>query len=235
VVQLLSQGFAVKIVATVAAMKFLSSAAAEAEKATAMANLSCSNIAAEAEAALQTVVTDDDEWKAWTNRGDPVLHIVLRQWADVAVVAPLDANTLAKLAGGICDNLLTCVLRAWEIGVKPVVLAPAMNTYMYEHPLTGPQLQAVQELYGGSVMCRVVGPVSKRLECGDVGSGAMSGIPDIVDAVTQVMAEHLGSRRSHPIIAARNVCNGTAVVTAVCCFTALVVFCLCSSLHPCFF
>ena len=43
-----------------------------------------------------------------------MLHIEFRKWADVLVVAPLDANTLAKLAGGLCDNLLTCVFRAWD-------------------------------------------------------------------------------------------------------------------------
>lgn len=42
----------------------------------------------------------------WKGRSDPVLHIELRRWADLMLVAPLDANTLAKLANGICDNLL---------------------------------------------------------------------------------------------------------------------------------
>lgn len=42
----------------------------------------------------------------WTQRSDPVLHIELRRWADLLVIAPLDANTLGKIANGICDNLL---------------------------------------------------------------------------------------------------------------------------------
>lgn len=46
----------------------------------------------------------------WQGRGDPVLHIELRKWADLFIIAPLDANTLAKLACGICDNLL---VSAW--------------------------------------------------------------------------------------------------------------------------
>lgn len=46
----------------------------------------------------------------WTKRSDPVLHIELRRWADLLVIAPLDANTLGKIASGICDNLLVgCV------------------------------------------------------------------------------------------------------------------------------
>jgi hypothetical protein len=59
----------------------------------------------------------------------------LRRWADVLLIAPLSANTMAKLCAGLCDNLLTCVARAWEVGRKPVVVAPAMNTAMWEHPL----------------------------------------------------------------------------------------------------
>src|SRR5205807_689348 len=62
------------------------------------------------------------------------------RWAEVFVVAPLDANTLAKLAAGLCDNCLTCVWRAWE-PTRPVVLAPAMNTLMWQHPTTGRHLR----------------------------------------------------------------------------------------------
>lgn len=57
---------------------------------------------------------DEDEWRDWAAVGDPVLHIELRRWADVFVVAPLSANSLAKLAQGLCDNLVTCVARAWD-------------------------------------------------------------------------------------------------------------------------
>ena len=49
---------------------------------------------------------DKDEWALWTKTSDPVLHIELRNWADGFLIAPLDANTLGKLAGGLCDNLL---------------------------------------------------------------------------------------------------------------------------------
>src|SRR5207244_59182 len=70
------------------------------------------------------VILDEDEWPAGRYvRGDPVLHIELRRWAHALLIAPLDANTLAKLAGGLADNCLTCVWRAWEWG-RPVILAP---------------------------------------------------------------------------------------------------------------
>lgn len=55
------------------------------------------------------------EWELWKKRGDPVLHIELRKWADFLLVAPLSANSLAKISNGLCDNLLTLVCRAWEI------------------------------------------------------------------------------------------------------------------------
>jgi phosphopantothenoylcysteine decarboxylase len=85
---------------------------------------------------FRKVFTDWDEWPGWHYRkNDPVLHIALREWADVLVVVPLTANTLAKLANGISDNLLTSVVRAWD-PTKPMVLAPAMNTKMWEHPST---------------------------------------------------------------------------------------------------
>ncbi|KAJ2397446.1 hypothetical protein GGI05_000640, partial [Coemansia sp. RSA 2603] len=102
-----------------------------------------------------TLYTDKDEWSGWKKIGDPVLHIELRKWADALVVAPLDANTLAKMANGFCDNLLTCVVRAWDMR-RPRVVAPAMNPMMWEHPVTERQLEELRRL--GFV---VVDPVAK--------------------------------------------------------------------------
>ena len=78
------------------------------------------------------VYTDDDEWSAWRKKGDPVTHVELGKWADVLLVAPLSANTLSKFANGSCDNLLTCLFRAWDVSNrdKIVCMAPAMNTQM---------------------------------------------------------------------------------------------------------
>ena len=67
---------------------------------------------------------NEDDWRDWHRVGDEVLHIELRRWADVIVVAPLSANSLAKLAGGLCDNLLTCVLRAWDFSRPALVRLP---------------------------------------------------------------------------------------------------------------
>ncbi|KAJ3231115.1 hypothetical protein HDU81_003978 [Chytriomyces hyalinus] len=124
------------------------------------------------------VLTEEDEWKAWSKKTDPVLHVDLRNWADLIVVAPLDANTLGKLSNGLCDNLLTCILRAWDVS-KPVLLAPAMNTHMYNHPLTGMHLDTVTKILG----YKIIDPISKLLACGDIGIGAMAEVADIAERV----------------------------------------------------
>lgn len=64
------------------------------------------------------IYTDTDEWEMWNERNDPVLHVELRRWADCCLLAPLDANTMGKIANGLCDNLLTCVVRCWDLKVK---------------------------------------------------------------------------------------------------------------------
>jgi len=97
----------------------------------------------------------DDEWKEWQKLGDPVLHIDLRDWADLLLVAPLSAHTLAKISNGLCDDTLSCVIRAWDYGHgsrpgKTLLLAPAMNTAMWGHPLTQSQLQTVQGFWNNS-------------------------------------------------------------------------------------
>lgn len=129
-----------------------------------------------------TTLTDESEWASWTILGDAVLHIDLRSWADAIVIAPLSANSLAKLAGGLCDNLVTCVARAWSIGKKPFIVAPAMNTAMWEHPLTAEHLAKVST-FGVDV----VQPVEKTLACGDVGMGAMASPADIAARVSELL------------------------------------------------
>lgn len=124
--------------------------------------------------------TDEDEWSTWTKVGDPILHIELRRWADIVLVAPCSANTLAKISGGICDNLLTSFLRALS-PATPTVLYPAMNTLMYMHPLTAKQIDIVTRELGYSVQ----GPIEKKLACGDMGAGAMVEWSDIVEGVVR--------------------------------------------------
>ena len=83
--------------------------------------------------AIQTldisIYQDKDEWPVLGTPykvGAPILHIELRRWADLLLIAPLDANTLAKMTYGLCDNLLTSLVRAWD-WQNPMVLCPAMK------------------------------------------------------------------------------------------------------------
>lgn len=126
--------------------------------------------------------TDEHEWSSWSKIGDNVLHIELRRWADIMVIAPLSANTLAKIAGGLCDNLLTCVIRAWDYE-KPIFVAPAMNTYMWTNPFTERHLMTIDELG-----ITLIPPVSKRLACGDYGTGAMAE-PSLIFSTVRLFME----------------------------------------------
>ncbi|CAD7701470.1 unnamed protein product [Ostreobium quekettii] len=116
----------------------------------------------------QPLLGDETEWRQWNQKGDPVLHIDLRKWADCFVIAPLSANTLAKVSHGLCDNLLTSVVRAWDFE-KPLLVAPAMNTCMWDSKFTTEQLQRLRNLGVG-----VIPPVVKTLACGDTGTGALA-------------------------------------------------------------
>lgn len=120
---------------------------------------------------------DNDEW-VWEKKGDPILHIELRKWADIMVIAPLSANTLAKIANGFCDNLLTSVIRAWDWKNKKIFFAPAMNTYMWDNIITSTHVCTLTSW--GAIL---IPPVSKTLACGDVGIGAMARVEDIVTVI----------------------------------------------------
>ncbi|KAG8652216.1 probable phosphopantothenoylcysteine decarboxylase [Manihot esculenta] len=114
------------------------------------------------------IYTDEDEWSSWNRIGDSILHIELRRWADVMVIAPLSANTLGKIAGGLCDNLLTCIVRAWDYS-KPIFVAPAMNTLMWTNSFTEKHIVSLDDL-GISL----IPPITKKLASGDYGTGAMA-------------------------------------------------------------
>uniref|UniRef100_A0A8D3AWE1 Phosphopantothenoylcysteine decarboxylase n=1 Tax=Scophthalmus maximus TaxID=52904 RepID=A0A8D3AWE1_SCOMX len=127
------------------------------------------------------VYSDKDEWELWTQRSDPVLHVELRRWADLLVIAPLDANTLGKIASGICDNLLTCLVRAWDTS-RPLLFCAAMNTHMWEHPITAQQVSRLKEFGYVEIPCIV-----KKLACGDEGKGGMAEVSTIVSVVKQYL------------------------------------------------
>jgi phosphopantothenoylcysteine decarboxylase len=130
---------------------------------------------------VDEIYLDEDEWSRPWVRGDKILHIELRRWAHVMLVAPLSANTMAKMVTGISDGLLLSVIRAWDTtGLidgrkKRIFVAPAMNTAMWRHPITRKQIKILEQDWGTGEdgWVTVLRPMEKELACGDVGDGAM--------------------------------------------------------------
>lgn len=123
---------------------------------------------------------DGDEWPTTQYaRGQKIPHIELATWADILVIAPLTANSLAQLAAGMCHNLLASTLRAWHRD-RPIVVAPAMNTQMWTHPATAEHLATLQRWYPKFT---VIDPVKKQLACGVFDVGGMADVETIVRAV----------------------------------------------------
>lgn len=94
-------------------------------------------------------------------------HIELARWADLILIAPASANTLARIAAGLADDLLGTVLLASE---APLWLAPAMNQAMWRNPMTQNNVRAIQALRPD---CLIIEPDSGEQACGDVGPGRM--------------------------------------------------------------
>ena len=158
-------------------------------------------------------------------------HIQLSRVADLVVVAPATADLMARMAGGHADDLATTLLMATD---TPVLIAPAMNVRMWEHPAT--QRNLVQLQADG---VRVVGPNSGDMACGEYGPGRMSEPLEIVAAIEAALASGpLAGRRvlvtsgptHEPIDPVRYIANrssgaqGTALAAALRDLGAEVVF-----------
>ncbi|HIK14157.1 MAG TPA: bifunctional phosphopantothenoylcysteine decarboxylase/phosphopantothenate--cysteine ligase CoaBC [Leptolyngbyaceae cyanobacterium M33_DOE_097] len=120
---------------------------------------------------------DRDFWQP--NQGRP-LHIELGEWADVMLIAPLTANTLAKLNYGLADNLLTNTVLA---STCPVLLAPAMNTDMWEQASVQRNWQQIQT----EARFHAVGPGAGILACDRVGAGRMAEPPEILAQIESLL------------------------------------------------
>lgn len=110
-----------------------------------------------------------------------VEHISLAKKASVFVIAPATANIIGKLANGIADDMLSTTAMATK---SKIIIAPAMNTNMYENPVVQENMQKLKQR--GYIF---VEPVAGRLACGDVGKGKMAEPAEIVEKITQVLSE----------------------------------------------
>lgn len=110
---------------------------------------------------------------------DAIEHIALADQADVMVVAPATANTIAKMSHGIADNLVSTVHLAFE---GPVVIAPAMNVHMWEHAATKANIKCLEDRG-----YQIVGPGVGEMACGHVGAGRMIELDLIVEAIARAL------------------------------------------------
>ena len=108
-------------------------------------------------------------------------HIELSRAADLVVVAPATADLMAKMANGLANDLASTLLMATD---KRVLIAPAMNVRMWEHPATQRNLATLQ---GDGVL--VVGPDEGAMACGEFGPGRMAEVPEIVAAVGAALTD----------------------------------------------
>jgi phosphopantothenoylcysteine decarboxylase/phosphopantothenate--cysteine ligase len=133
--------------------------------------------------------------ESWSN------HVMLGRWADVMVVAPLSCNTLAKMANGLCDNML---LATWLSATCPVVVAPAMDEDMWHHPATQANLQKL-ESFGNRII-----PVDKgELASGLYGDGRMAE----PEAIMQYLEDHVFGKKD-PDVSGQVLAGKKALVTA---------------------
>lgn len=108
-----------------------------------------------------------------------VEHISLAKKADVFVLAPATANVIGKVANGIADDMLTTTIMATK---AKVLIAPAMNTNMYENPVVQRNIQTLKDLD-----YKFVEPESGRLACGDIGSGKLASVDNIFNSIIELL------------------------------------------------
>lgn len=114
---------------------------------------------------------------------DRINHIDLAKEADLFLVAPASANTIAKLAQGLADNMVTATALALP-SKTPKLIAPAMNTKMYDNPLTQRNLATLK-----GIGYLEIQPKSALLACGDVGRGALADLDIILQTIEETLGE----------------------------------------------
>jgi len=130
----------------------------------------------------------EEETGVWSN------HVELAIWADYIIIAPASANTLSKMAGGTCDNLLTAVYLSAKC---PVLFAPAMDLDMWKHESTQHNIEQVQGF--GNIL---IAPNSGELASGLIGAGRMAEPEEIVDFLTATIKKDLPLLNTNILITA---------------------------------
>lgn len=118
---------------------------------------------------------NNDTWKP--------IHIELSEWADIFVVAPASANTVAKIACGICDNLLTSTICAYN---KKLVVVPTMNCNMWNNTIVQQNISKLKELEN----MYILNPNSGFLACGVNGDGRMAEPEEIFDFIVDLLNDN---------------------------------------------
>lgn len=138
------------------------------------------------------------------NPETPIPHIKLSEWSDLVLVCPATANLMAKMASGIADDLASATLLA---AASPVLVAPAMNVRMWENPATVANVRTLASRGVSFVM-----PTQGRLACGDVGTGKLADVDDIVSAALGMLG---GSAPDVPSMAPETIDQGNANATFI--------------------
>jgi phosphopantothenoylcysteine decarboxylase / phosphopantothenate---cysteine ligase len=147
----------------------------------------------------QKVITSMFGSEAPANLDSAVEHIAIAQSLDALVVAPATANTLAKMARGIADDFLTTLYLATT---APVIVAPAMNVNMWDHPATQENIEMLR-----ARGVRVVSPDEGYLACGMTGKGRLAGIEPIAQAVLEALGIRHDLERDTVLITAGPTCE----------------------------
>ncbi len=106
-------------------------------------------------------------------------HVSLADKADLIVVVPATASIIARLASGLCDDIISCVIAATR---AKIIICPAMNDNMYEHPATKANINKLK-----SFGYKIIPPIKGKLACGKIGWGHLADIDTIVKAVEQTL------------------------------------------------
>ncbi len=106
-------------------------------------------------------------------------HISLAEKADLILVAPATANIIGKIASGICDDLLTCIISATK---APVLISPAMNENMYKNKIVQENIKKLK-----SFGYRFIEPIKARLACGKIGVGCLAEVETIIKEVKKIL------------------------------------------------